>query len=372
MRNRRRAFVYSTAGRLLPTEGHELARRSQWFDEHPAACTCVACNEGGARRRTPKRPGRKVPQGSRRREGEHPPTSDHPPACTCVACFKNLERDLRSSERALGDVEARSSRGGGQPPVLRTRRGSRRPPGKRKGNPDRGRASRHGRDRSGCRLWQRPERSLPGRRVHRQARSVRGHRYRDGPWTSRGACRRQSRRRERCPAPRRTFGLRLRRQSPRPWRPCVERPLARQSRSPSPRRRRGRRPVFPRPALRYRRPPLPRPRRLSRLPRQLRHPFPLQRLPVSLREFTKRAIGWSKKTRGWLPRSRNWGGYETASTVRSPRRFRDLLYIAVTSRSVVSSIALDWTGYRTVSAPTRPKRLTGSTTCQVLRSCRPS
>ena len=109
-----------------------MARRPQWFDEHPAACTCVACNEGGARRRTRKRPGRKVPQGSRRREGEHPPTSDHPPACTCVACFKNLQRDLRSSKRALGDAEARISRGGRQPPVLRTRRGRRRPPGKRR------------------------------------------------------------------------------------------------------------------------------------------------------------------------------------------------------------------------------------------------
>ena len=132
MRHRRRAFVYSTIGRLC------RLRDTNWPDDHsgltntpqraPASLAMrVVRGVGGL-----SVLGGRFPQGSRRREGEHPPTSDHPPACTCVACFKNLERDLRSSERALGDVEARSSRGGGQPPVLRTGRGSRRSPGKRK------------------------------------------------------------------------------------------------------------------------------------------------------------------------------------------------------------------------------------------------
>ena len=49
-------------------------------------------------------------------------------------------------------------------------------------------------------------------------------------------------------------------------------------------------------------PLLPRPRRLSRLPRQLRHPFPLQPFRY-LSAISGTAVGWSKKTRGWLPRS---------------------------------------------------------------------
>ena len=141
------------------------------------------------------------------------------------------------------------------------------------------------------------------------------------PSTSRGACRQRLLRHKLRQAPHRTFRLRPRRQSPRPWRPWSQRPR----------------------------------------PGQLR----------SLSAASRTGAGWSKKTHGWLPQSRSWAGCKTESTVRNQTRFR----ACSTSPSPVAQSfrpCSRWAGYGTTSAPTRPKRLTGSTTCQVLRACRPS
>ena len=265
----------------------------------------------------------------------------------------------------LANPEARSSRGGRQPPVLRTGRGRRRPPGKRRAIPDRGRASRHDRDRSGCRLCQRPERPIPGRRFHRTADRHRGFRLPRHPWTSRGACRRQSLRHKLRQAPRRTFRLRPRRQSPRPWRPWSQR--ARYRDSPARPRddadanqiglTRNAGGYCPRsasrPATPWARAPRPRFRRceVKTIPDELsyhrqlrpgRSPAPTPSGCLSA-TFKNRPLAWSKKTRGWLPRSVNWGGCKTASTIRSQTRFR----ACSTSRSrvarVVSSLlSLGW------------------------------